>query len=200
MAILTFPEIIPNRAEFGLTSNTQAFESPLSGAVQTVELPGARWFARLTFDNRSREKAAALEAFLVRLRGQAGRFYLHDHSHPAPFGAASGSPYVAGAGQTGTSLLTAGWTPNTSAVLKARDYFQVGNKLRMLVADAGSDGSGFAALVFEPPLITAPSDLAQLIVNKPCAVMMLAGKEIGWSARRGILKSVSLTCFEDVLA
>jgi hypothetical protein len=200
MTILQFPNILPDRHEFGLESNTQTFASPLNKATQTVELPGAMWTATLSVTNRPRAIMAALEVFLVRLRGQAGRFYLHDHGHPTPFGVATGSPIVNGAGQTGASLLTTGWTPSVTGILKARDYFQVGNKMRMLVEDAGSDESGNATLVFDRPLVVSPTNNAALVVAKPCAVMMLAKGGVSWSSVRGIKKSATISCFEDVLA
>jgi len=200
MTILSFPNVDPQAAEFKLSSNTQIFTSPLNRSTQTTELPGAMWTANLTFSDLTREKAALLEVFLVRLRGQAGRFYLHDHSHPTSFGVATGTPVVYGAGQTGASLITAGWTPSTAGILKARDYFQVGNKLRMLVEDASSDVNGRATLVFDRPLTSAPTNSGALVVVKPCAVMMLSGPDVGWTTKPPVQKSFTISCFEDIIA
>lgn len=200
MTILAFPDIKPDRHHFGLGNNTRNFPSPLSKSVQTVELPGAMWKADLTFTDRPRAIMAALEVFLTRLRGQAGRFYLHDHGHPTPFGVATGSPIVSGAGQTGSSLLTTGWTPSVTGILKARDYFQVVNRMRMLAEDASSDADGYATLVFDRPLVVAPTNNVAVVVNKPCAVMMLSGPDVGWASNRGIKKTITISCFEDLLA
>lgn len=200
MTILAFPAVVPQACDFRLSSNTQVFTSPLNRATQTTELPGALWMANLTFTDLTRTQAALLEVFLVRLRGQAGRFYLHDHSHPDSFGVATGTPVVYGAGQTGASLITSGWTPSTAGILKARDYFQVGNKLRMLVEDATSDANGRTTLVFDRPLTAAPTNGGALTVVKPCAVMMLSGPDVGWSTKPPVQKSFSISCIEDVLA
>ncbi len=197
-AVLDFPDILPARASWKLVSNTQVFRSPLSGAIQTVELPGARWHAELTFEKLSHAQARELAAFLVRLRGQAGRFRLHDHTHPQPFGAATGAPVVAGSGQTGTSLNTSGWTPSTPGILQPGDYFSTAGELKMVVATADSDANGNATIVFEPPLRTSPADQATITVDKPTAVMMLDHPEIGWSTRPPIRSNITIACTEDI--
>ena len=49
MAVLTFPSIDPDFQDFGIDYNTQISPSPLSGIMQRVELPGARWRGSLSF-------------------------------------------------------------------------------------------------------------------------------------------------------
>lgn len=86
MPTLNFPSIVPSSVSFGIKYNTQINISTLSGTVQTVEVPGARWVADLSFDDMQAAESRVLAAFLAELRGASGRFYLYDHSHKDPRG------------------------------------------------------------------------------------------------------------------
>lgn len=167
--------IVGFRAPSGLTwrlvHNTQTFISPLNGASQTVELPGARWEASLTWANLTDAEIRQVRAWLASLRGRAGRFYLHDMSHPTPAGTATAA-LVNGAGQAGASLVVDGM--GAGATLKAGDYFSVNGELKMLTADATANASGQATLVFEPPLRVSPADNAVLTLTQPTCTMRLA--------------------------
>ena len=86
MAVLTFPSIVPSSISFGIKYNTQINISTLSGAVQTIEIPGARWVANLSFSDMEPAETRVLAAFLAELRGSSGRFRLFDFSHKDPRG------------------------------------------------------------------------------------------------------------------
>lgn len=77
-----------SESRFGLVSNTQTFRSPLSGQVQTLEQPGARWQAEYRLPPMKRAQMAAWQSFLVQLRGGAGRFYGFDPDARTPRGSA----------------------------------------------------------------------------------------------------------------
>ena len=175
MTTLTMPTTPKVRmARFGLISTTQAFRSPLNGVVQTLELSGARWQGTWSYPPMERDQIAAWQAFLVKLRGMAGRFNGFDPKAVTPRGTATGTPAVKGGSQTGASLITDGWTAGVTGIMKAGDYFSVGGELKMVTADANSDGSGDATLAFEPPLRASPSNDAPLTVTSATATMMLA--------------------------
>ena len=202
MTAIPFPAQLPNTQEWGLRSNTQTSASPLTGSTQTIELPGAAWTVQLSFKTLTPSQMRIMAAFMVRMRGQAGRFTLHNHAYDAPLGVASGSPKVSGAGQTGTSLVTAGWTPNTPGILLAGDYIGVGGKLKMVVEDASSDAGGNAALLIEPPIYPgqAPADLTVIVVDKPTCTMMLDANTVKWSTQPPRLSSFTIGAVEDVLS
>jgi len=89
MPILTMPATPAFAASrFGLVSNTQSFANPLTGQVQTLERPGARWQASYTLPPMRRAQAAAWQSFLLQLRGGAGRFYGYDPDARNPRGSA----------------------------------------------------------------------------------------------------------------
>ena len=199
MATLTYPALsisTPPSLEFGLMSNTKKFESPLNRSAQTLELPGARWFASFTYGNLQEADLRLLTAFLAQLRGQAGRFYLWDFSRPNPKGTATGTPVVSGASQTGVSLVTSGWTPNIT-VLKAGDYVGFNGELRMLVADANSNGSGIATLSLDSPMRASPANAAAVTISKPTCKMMLTDDSAKWNVVPGVLGTVSINCIEQ---
>lgn len=102
-------------------------------------------------------------------------------------GTKAGSPLVNGAGQTGATLATDGWT-NSSPVLKAGDVFTITGVFRVhpetkqstgvqqqfvVRADGTSNGSGVASLQISPAIVTtgaaqnvsgAPADNAPIQV------------------------------------
>jgi len=88
MAVYNFPTysgspIIPDSLSFGINYNTQISTSPLNGSIKTLELPGARWAARLSYSNLSNTETDIMLAWLARLRGMANRFLMYDFSQPA---------------------------------------------------------------------------------------------------------------------
>lgn len=74
-------DIAPSASEWRLVANTAAFSSPLSGSTRTLARGGDRWACSLQFSNLTDSKRARLQAFLARLRGQANRCWLWDHSY-----------------------------------------------------------------------------------------------------------------------
>lgn len=159
--------------KFGLQFNTQLFVSPLSATTQRLELPGARWRATYVVVPNTRSQVAAVQAFLIQLRGGANTFYGYDPAATTPRGTATGTPLVNGGSQTGTSLTTDGWTNGVTGIMKAGDYFTVNGELKMMTADVNSNGSGQATLTFEPALRSSPADNAPLTVSTATCVMRL---------------------------
>ncbi len=67
-----------------------------------------------------------------------------DPVNTSPRGAATGTPLVKGASQTGNTLTTDGWTTGVTGILKAGDWIQLGtgstSTLHKLQQAADSDG------------------------------------------------------------
>lgn len=171
MAILTFPDVSVSSVEWGLVSNTQTHTSPLSGIVQTLELPGTKWQATIKIDCLTIADHRKVTSFRAALRGQAGRFYLYNHFHSTPSGVATGTPQINGAAQTGGTLLTKGWTISQTGILLAGDYIGFGDELKIVTADANSDGAGLATVSIEPPIRTSPADSASITTTEPTCIM-----------------------------
>lgn len=197
MTTLTWPLLsraAPGSLDWALVPNTMSFSSPLSGAVQTVEFPGARWKASFTMANLTEADSALLQALLVKLRGRAGRIALHNFARATPRGTASGTPLVKGAGQTGATLTIDGLTAATT--LLAGDYIGVNGELKMVVTNATANGSGEMTLDIEPPLRASPADNAAVTLDKPTATFMLANDETKWSTQPGKFSSFPVDLIE----
>ena len=94
--------------------------------------------------------------------------YLLPGSGLAANGAGGGTPLVNGADQSGTSLVTDGWTASAAVRMKAGDCFTVAglDVLFRATADISSDGSGNATITIEPPIVagSSPANNAALTI------------------------------------
>jgi hypothetical protein len=96
-------------------------------------------------------------------------WYSSTHVPMHTVGALGGTPLVNGANQTGSSLITNGWT-NNAAILKAGDVIQIANVNQVnphtrenqgllrdfvVTADTVADGSGNATLPISPAIVTS---------------------------------------------
>lgn len=186
------------RSRFGLETNTQTFESPLTKNVQRVLLGGARWSLSVTLPRMNRQQAAPWQAFLLGLEGQVNTFSGFDPDTKYPRGNVAGStPLVKNGSQTGSSLTTDGWAAST-VVLKAGDYFSVNGELKMVTSDVTSDGSGNATVSFKPALRSSPADNAPLTVtNATCTMILTDDMQAVWeSDHNGIYESISFSAVE----
>jgi hypothetical protein len=174
---IALPASMPlKEVTFSLSTNTRIFTSPFTQGTQRLAMPGARWKASYVFAPLTRQEASPWQAFLAELDGAAQTFFANDPAATIPQGTGSGVPLVDGGGQSGSQLITNGWSPSQT-VLKAGDYFQIGSELKMITANAVSDISGSATLKFKPALRSIPADNAPLIVTNPHCVMRLVDDE-----------------------
>jgi hypothetical protein len=187
MTTLAWPSIsiVPQRVDWTLVSVTQLHESPLTGAVQTQELPGAYWQCVLDFSHARGDNARLLWAFVAKMRGRAGRVAVPAFGKDRPAGVGGGSPLVKGAGQSGATLLIDGAPTSTTGWLKAGDVFGVSGYLYMLTADAETSGAGEVTLQFAPSLRAPSTDNAPLTLIRPTTVMMFLADEQGTSYSPG---------------
>lgn len=85
-------------------------------------------------------------------------------SGKAPNGAGGGTPLVMGASQTGTSLVTDGWSPTVTKVVAGGDVIRIAGltPLYRVRDDVNSNGSGQATLTVTPaiPAGNSPADNA----------------------------------------
>jgi hypothetical protein len=200
--ILTFPDLPINQVSWALQSNTQTFTSPLNRASQTLELPGAIWSAELSFRGLLLADQRLLAAFLVQLRGAAGRFYLADPTLPQSQGSMLGNPVVDLAGGNSKVLLgSAGWTPSAQGVLKAGDMIGfVNDELKMVVTDVNADATGRAVIAVEPPFRAIPTDATSIITNAPTCIMRLSDdNQTRWQTRPPLRSDFSLKCVEAIV-
>ena len=167
----TFPRTIPPRRV-----SLPAFPGPMLSRGETGKTQaraftnmGRRWTE--TFPALSTADAATL-GFLALINEYWRTGTIFDIAHRmflTPKGIATGTPLVNGASQTGTSLVTDGWTASQTGILKAGDIFKLAglNQVFDITADVNSNGSGQATLPISPPLWAggSPADNAALTVS-----------------------------------
>jgi len=209
MAVLTFPATLtPNTSTWGVTARSRVFTSPLSGVTQVSLFPGSHWHASIRFDFLTDADRRVLAAFLVELEGMSGRFFLFDHSMTTPRGVATGTPLINGASQTGSSLITDGWTTGITNIMRAGDFISFDpptadrRELKMVTADVNSDGGGNATLAIKPPIRESPADGAALTTASASTIMRLTADTVSrWSNRPGATNPFSsfvIDCVESI--
>lgn len=120
----------------------------------------------------------ALKGFLAKIANF--EIYMDQNIQAQTVGAYAGTPVVNGATQTGSSLVTNGWTASISGLLNVGDVitiagvFAVNPKNRqstqslqnfVMTATASSDGSGNSTLQIYPSIVT--SGAYQTVTNSP---------------------------------
>jgi len=163
----TLPTTVAFRT-IGLISVNRNFASKThSGKRQVRKVGGHLWRFNLNYPVMKEADLRELYAFLMLQEGIFSTFTVIPPDLAVPKGIATGTPVVKGAGQTGSTLITDGWTANQTAILKAGDILNVaGNtKVYMATNSPNSDGTGTATVNIKPPMVTAYSDNAAITVN-----------------------------------
>ena len=197
MTTLTIPKQTDFRSStFGLEENTETFVSPISNTIQTLARTGARWYLTINYAPMKRADAQVVIAFLTKLRGRVNSLNGFDPNATSPLGDVSSSTLlVNGASQTGNSLICDGAEAST-LVLKAGDYFEVNNELKMVTDDATSDASGDVTINFSPSLRSSPSDDASITTTNPNCEMKLVDDNVTWSQSVGDIYNISFSAIE----
>lgn len=172
--------------------------SPFTAQQQAFQHQGQVWQAEITLPNMTRAQAEPWIAAFLQLNGRYGTFRLGDSAGRAPRGIATGTPLVKGASQTGQTLITDGWTPSQTGILKAGDYIQIGDRLYKVLSDTNSDGSGNATFDIWPRLRESPADNAAIITNNCTGLFRLTSNEMPWDIGLGLRYSVSFSAVEAI--
>ncbi len=180
----------PSSIEFDPQEHVEQSTSIFTGQSQTYDLMNSLWTGTISFPPMNRVDADQWQAFILNLRGMMNCFLLGDPTAAIPKGAAAvnpGLPVVAGAGQTGYSLNTRGWTPGVNNLLLSGDYIQVGTmgtatagyppRLYRLTAPCSSSATGTATLNIWPNLRDLPPDGVSIISSSCVGIMRLAANQ-----------------------
>jgi len=159
-----------------IPARVSAFELPGSfkswgrtGKVQTRSLgaKGRSWmeqFPTMAVDAQSTKEFLAI---INSYRGTGLTFTIAHRDYLTPNGTGAGTPLVDGGSQTGSSLVTKGWTAG-QRVLKAGDIFLIDGvaDAKDVLANVDADGAGDATITFGPPILSggSPADEAALTV------------------------------------
>jgi len=180
----TASAVHPSSIEFDPQEKVEQSTSIYTGQAQTYDLMNSLWTGTISLPPMHRTDADAWQSFILALRGMVNCFLLGDPTAATPKGAATGTPVISGAGQTGYSVVTRGWAASITGILKAGDYIQVGSlttlvsgyapRLYRLTADASSSYSGAAILSIWPNLRDLPADGISIITSNCVGMMRLS--------------------------
>lgn len=175
---LSLPSTNIQRVTLSSSSAVAISRSPFSFTAQVQQFTGQLWNAEVTLPPLARADAEPWIAFLLKLNGTQGTFLLGDPAGKTARGAATGTPLVNGASQTGQSLVTDGWTSGVTGILKAGDFIQIGQRLYKVLNDVNSNGSGQATLDIFPRLRESPADNAAIITSNTVGLFRLASNTV----------------------
>ena len=167
---ISYPLTLPSSIRF-TSSNwvsvdvTSEMTSPFTGDSNVIVWDAQWWECTLTSIPLLPEDAQTITAFLRKLRGKSGTFYMGDPLRTVPYGSAAsapGTPLVNGANQSGDTLVIDGAPASATNYLKAGDLISLGTGSAMrayeVLDNASSDGSGNVTLTIWPNLRASPAN------------------------------------------
>jgi len=195
MATITYPSSPkPNGMSWRLVMPSQTNVSDWTGRRQTIASGRGWWECQLSLPPIvGTANVNAWRSFIAKSRGRANDFQIP--VDPIAQSAATATPLVNGAGQTGRTLNTDGW-PLSTTVLVAGQFVTINNQLLQLTENVTSNGSGVATLTFEPPIRTSPADNAAIQYKNPYCLMYFV-EEPTLSVENGYVYSLSLNLRES---
>lgn len=182
------PELYPSSLEASVEFNNIVHTSPYNMSEQIEERPGDRWMFKFSYDDLDRNEARQLQAFLLGLRGVAGRFYAKDYAFFDIQGDISGTPKVDGSANSGSTCRIKDVQRNRD-IFKVGDYVKISGRLHMITRPIRSDASGKAELVFSPPMRTVPLDNATVEYKDFTVTCRLKDNNQGKRSSRGDLSN-----------
>ena len=159
--------------------------SPFTYKQQVHNHTGERWEAEVSLPPMKRTDAEQWIAWLMSMGGMSGTFLMGDPLGCTARGAASGTPIINGAGQTGATVAVDGCTASITGWLKAGDYIQLGGgssaTLHKVLQDADSNAAGQASLDIWPALRSSPTDGSTVVAGGAEGRWRLITSEVNWS-------------------
>lgn len=201
MIDLTTLLISPESAECELKFNVGTATSPFTGGVQVTDMPGAHSVLKYSYSNLSLDQARIMTGIVAVLKGGADIAHIRDYSHVPRYDQPKGTPVVAGANQSGSTLKLSGFNPNA-------DIFMFGDKLSYMSTDGlnhlhtvidvkvESDASGNATVKISPPLHNPPVDGSYVETVRP--IVSVRRTDTGSTKIDGVVSSLDLEFTEAI--
>jgi hypothetical protein len=186
---------VPDTFSLRLQTTQRVNSSPFGGSEQVVDMLNDRWVISLSLPNRTRDQAAAIEAFIAALRGMTDTASLYHFGRKVPRGTMRGTPTSQAAGQGSGSLLI---NSVVGATLLAGDMIGVGGLLLQVATDCTANGSGVITAPLVNRLRKAISASAAVTWDMPTAPFRLASTS-GVMHVPGYAQSISLDFIEAIV-
>ena len=153
-ASVTYPTVIGSLISVGQSGALQTRSEAAQGRIWTES-----WSALPAGNEDVQELLTTIENLFNTGATCTLTHYLLPGSGMSANGGGGGTPLVDGASQSGTSLVTDGWTAAAANRMKAGDCFTVAGLtvLFRAVSDVASDSSGDATITIEPPIVAGSS-------------------------------------------
>lgn len=197
--IIDWPAALrPASVDWGLIVPQESARSIFDGSLQTQPMSAPRWALTMTTGPMRLTEVPLWEALVDQLDGAVNRLRVWDHRRETPLGVATGTPLVR-VSALGNTLATQGWAAGVTGILRAGAWVGVNGELKRLVADADSDGSGYATLSLRPALRVAPAVAVPLILTKPTALFVMTTERPSFAQQGARVPSVMLA-FEEAFA
>lgn len=190
-------DLYPSSMISNLEFNNTIHQSPWNKSEQIERKPGERWVFKFAYADLEQDQARKLQAFLVSLRGVAGRFYAKDYAFFKREGSISGNPKVDGSDNTGSVCKVKDCPPNRT-IFKAGDYAKISGRLHMITEDVRTDALGKATLVFQPRMLTLPTDGTPIIYDDFTVICRLKDDKQAKRSSKDMSNSFSFECLEIV--
>jgi len=176
-----------------------AVVSPYSFKREVQDFGGEQWRMTIEFLPVTRAEAAALEAFISKLRGGLNNFRMGDPYRSLPLGNNLGVPTVAAGATAGAeTIATQGWTVSQTDQLKANDLIQIETHLYKVLDDVDSDGGGLATITVWPRLRKAYTAATAITVENPRGVFVPVGNAPTFERNRVGRFWTRLECMEVI--
>ena len=190
---ITMPEGNIARIELGTESAQQVSESPRSFARHVIDWGGERWRAQVTIQRGDYTQTAPWRAFLTKMRGSEGSFYLNPYGEggAAQLGKWNDTPGRTIRVKTGQVIDSHRITLTTSVRLdeafKAGDFIQLGSgsnaRLHMILDDIAITGNDTTINVWPKPRANlsmgSTTDRVVTVVN-PHGVFYFRDPQASW--------------------
>lgn len=165
--------------------------------------PSDRWVMSVELIIMQRANVEAWISFFLKLNGREGTFLFGPPAAGTPRGTPTGTPLVDGAGQTGKSLDTKGWTNGSTGNLLEGDYIQIGTGstsrlYKILTASVDADGSGLATIDIWPRLRESPADGATIVTTDAVGLFRLANNTMPWNLQGVSIYEASFDAVEAI--
>lgn len=190
-----------SRASFMPRSVVGMSQSPFTLQQQVYDWNAAIWVVQLDLPQMRRAQAEDWVGFLLSLRGRKGTFYLGDPDAKIPRGIATGTAVVSGTNAArATSLVTTGWTPSQTGILKRGDYLSLGTgttkRLYKNLTDTNSGTGGAATFDIYPPLRETLTGGDAITVGTATGAFRLTDNTTQWDTNEMSVYGLSFTAIE----
>lgn len=159
----------PAPVRYSITSLVQTSVNVSHNLTRSItDRGGQRWQIKFDYAPNDRDTFCNLWAFLCKQKGRVGTFTMCLHNQEPRIKKEAGNMLVSATVATGSTMTVENFTVSSSDVIKAGDFFRIGNrsKVYMVTADADSNNNGEATIEFFPPL-EAQATVGDIVYFEP---------------------------------